>query len=264
MSRGGGMSVQLAELMPERTIAAVPVCLEVGPESDAGRRVPMITVFGEKDGSQMQKLLDKFPTGRKQDARWAIAVQWNRKHEFGQANNLSFVFFDDVIARRVPKDAPTDKPVKLAEVPLMDGWLGDIGTWGKDGKLAIVASWNEFGGERDNACWFPTGRTAAVWKAFVGATKDVTISEPAGLGDGRTFVPRSAMEPVSVKVGLASALNPEAVELWDGDMRLAEKKQGPWAFEVTLKPGIHSLYVVVRQAGRELLTSRPHTLVVSE
>jgi hypothetical protein len=57
MSRGGGMSTQLAELMPERTLAAVPVCLEVGPTSEAGRRIPILTVFGEKDGKQMEKLL---------------------------------------------------------------------------------------------------------------------------------------------------------------------------------------------------------------
>jgi len=30
MSRGGGISIQLAELMPERTIAVVPVCLKAG------------------------------------------------------------------------------------------------------------------------------------------------------------------------------------------------------------------------------------------
>lgn len=264
MSRGGGMSVQLAELMPERTIAAVPVCLEVGPESDATRRVPMITVFGEKDGSQMQKLLDKLPAGREQDARWGIAAQWNRKHEFGQANNLSFVFFDDVIARRVPKDAPADKPVKLADIPLEGGWLGDTGTWGKDGRRPTIAAWKEFTGDREKACWFPSGRTAAVWRAFVGATKDVTITEPAGLGDGQAFALHSVKGPIAVKLGLAAGLQPEAVELWDGDVRLAEKKASPWSFEAALKPGIHTLYAVVRPAGREPLTSRPHTIVVTE
>lgn len=264
MSRGGGMSAQLAELMPERTIAAAPVCLEVGPESDATRRVPVLTVFGEKDGSQMQKLLDKLPAGRKLDARWGIAVQWNRKHEFGQANNLSFVFFDDVIARRVPKDAPADKPVKLAGIPLEDGWLGDTATWGKDGRRPTVAAWKEFMGDRAKACWFPSGRSAATWRAFVGATKDVTITEPAGLGDGQAFVPHSAAKPVAVKLKLAAGLKPTAVELWAGDVRLAEKKDQPWEFEAALKQGIHALYAVVRQADKDPLTSRPHTIVVGE
>jgi len=113
MSRGGGMSMQLAELMPARTIASVPVCLEVGPGSDATRRIPVLTVFGEKDGSQMSKLLTRLPVERKQSARYGIAVQWGRGHEFGQANNLSFVLLDDVISRRLPKDPAALKPVSL-------------------------------------------------------------------------------------------------------------------------------------------------------
>lgn len=264
MSRGGGMSMQFAELMPERTIAGVPVCLEVGPTSDAARRVPVLTVFGEKDGQQMKLLLDKLPVQRKQDARWSLAVQWNRKHEFGQANNLSFVFLDDVIARRVPKESDPGKPVKLADYPLEDGWLGDTSTWGKDGRLPVVALWREFKGDRAQACWFPSARTAATWQTFVGATKDVTITEPAGLGDGQAFVAHTAAKPVVVKLALAAALKPMKVELWDGDVRLAEKAEAPWAFEAKLKPGIHPLYAVVRQDGQDQRTSRPHTIVVTE
>lgn len=264
MSRGGAMSMQLAELMPDRTVACVPVCLEVGPATEATRRIPVLTVFGEKDGQQMKLLLDKLPAERRQGAHFAVAVQWNRKHEFGQANNLSFVFFDDVIARRVPKEVEPGQPVKLADYPLEDGWLGDTATWGKDGKLPTVASWKDFKGDRDKACWFPSARIAAVWQAFVGSSKEVTITEPPGLGDRQAFVLHSAKGPIAVKLGLASGLKPEAVELWDGDVRLAGKKEGPWAFETVLKPGIHSLYAVVRQAGREPLTARPHTVVVGE
>ncbi|MBA4067919.1 MAG: hypothetical protein C0501_30300 [Isosphaera sp.] len=264
MSRGGGMSVNLAELVPDRTLAAVPVCLEVGPTSDATRRVPMVTVFGEKDGSQMEQLLRKLPEARKLDARWGIAVQWNRKHEFGQANNLSFVFMDDVLARRLPKEPGRDKPAPLADIPLEDGWLGDIGTWGKEGRLPTVAAWKEFKGDRAAACWFPSGRTAAVWRAFVAGTKDVTVTEPAGLGDGQAFGAHTAAKPVAVKLALAATLKPTAVEVWDGDRKVAEKAAAPWEFEVKLPAGIHGLYAVVREAGQPERLSRPHTIVVAE
>jgi len=252
MSRGGGMSMQLAELMPERTIACAPVCLEVGPGSDATRRVPVMTVFGEKDGSQMKLLLDKLPAERKLGARFGIAVQWNRKHEFALANNVSFVFFDDVISRRLPKQPGADKPTPLADIPLEDGWLGDPGTWGKDGKIPTVAAWKEYKGERD----------AAVWQAFVGASKDVTITEPPGLGDKQPFVLQSASKTVAVKLTLGDGVKPTRVVLWDADQRLAEKTEGPWTFEVSLKPGIHSLIATVEDGGRR--TSRPHTIVVAE
>ncbi len=261
MSRGGGMSMQLAELMPRRTIACVPVCLEVGPASDATRQVPVLTIFGEKDGRQMKLLTDKLPKERDKGARWAIAVQWNRRHEFGQANNLSWVFLDDVIAGRLPKDAATTGP--LAVIPLKDGWLGDVSGWGKDGRLPAVASWADFKGERDRACWLPSRRSALVWQAFVSGTRDVTLTAPAGLGDRQKFVPLPADRPVAVKLTLAEKLRPTRVELWDGDQRLAQKAGAPWAFEVKLKPGIHSLYAVAHQTGAAERLSRPHTVLVA-
>lgn len=259
MSRGGGMSMNLTEMMPERTLASIPVCLEVGPESEASRRVPVLTVFGEKDGSQMEKLLGKLPVARKLDAHWGLAVQWNRKHEFGQANNISFVFLDEVIAKRLPKEG-----VKLAEIPLEEGWLGDVETWSKEGKLPTLQSWKEYKGDRTKASWFPSERVAMTWRAFVASSKDVVIAEPTGLGDGQAFGSHSAKKAIPVKLTLAASLKPKKVELWDAHQRLAEKTEAGWNFEVSLKPGIHALYAIVHQEGQEPKLSRPHTIVVGE
>lgn len=264
MSRGGGMSMQLAELMPERTIASVPVCLEVGPTSEAGRRIPVLTIFGEKDGKQMEILQSKLPIQRGQGARWAIAVQWGRKHEFALANNLAFVFFDEVIARRLPEEAATHGPVRLRDIPPEEGWLGDPATWGKDGRRPTMQSWKEFPGDRAHACWFPSQRVAAVWQAFVGGTREVAIREPAGLGDGRRFDLHAAARPITVQVTLPPEWKPEKVELWDADQRLAERTDGPWTFDAALKPGIHALIATVRGPDKKVRTSRPHTIVVAE
>lgn len=264
MSRGGGMSAQLAELMPERTLAAVPVCLEVGPTTEAGRHVPMLTVFGEKDGQQPQRLADKLPAARAQGARWGIAVQWGRGHEFALANNASFVFLDDVIARRLPTKAGADGAAELADVTLEEGWLGDCAGWGKDGRVAPIAAWKDFAGDRGDACWFPTQRSAAVWQAFVSGTKQVTIAAPPGLGDKQPFVLHSARQPVAVELRLDPQLAPAAVELRDAHAKLVEKSAPPWTFEVSLPVGIHSLIAVVRDAQGTIRLSRPHTVVVAE
>lgn len=264
MSRGGGMSMQLAELLPERTLASVPVCLEVGPASAATRRIPVMTVFGERDGAQMAKLLAKLPAERKQDARWGVAVQWGRGHEFGQANNLSFIFLDDVIARRLPGEPTSDRPAPLRDIPLEEGWLGDPSTWGKDGRRPTIRPWKDFPGDRDQACWFPSQRVATVWQAFVAGSKDITLTEPAGLGDGQKFVAHPAGKPVGVKLKLAANLKPAKVELWDAHEKLAEKAEAPWSFEVVLKPGVHALFATVQQAGQPPQSSRPHTIVVVE
>lgn len=261
MSRGGGMSMQLAELMPERTLASVPVCLEVGPSSDATRRIPVLTVFGEKDGSQMSKLLTRLPVERKQDARYGIVVQWGKGHEFARANNMSFVFLDDVLARRLPKEVDPNRPTKLAEISLEAGWLGDVSTWGKDGRRPTIAPWKDFKGERDQTCWFPTQRTAAVWQAFVAGTNDVILEQPAGLGDKQKFSVLPAGKPLAAKVHVAAKLKPAKVELWDAHERLAQRTEAPWTFEVSLRPGVHSLFAIVEEAG-QTKSSRPNTVVV--
>ncbi len=263
MSRGGGMSMQLAELQPERTIASVPVCLEVGPASTATRNIPVLTIFGEKDGSQMAKLLEKLPTQRADSAQWSIAVQWNRKHEFGQANNLSFVFLDDVIAQRLPPDFTIGEPVRLREIPEKSGWLGDVGSWNKDGKRPSIASFEDYRTERANACWFPSQRVAVTWQAFVSASKQVKLSSPAGLGDGQTFISLAAGKAIPVEVLLATEIDPETVELWNGTKRLAERKSAPWEFEVKLPPGIHALYAISRGSRVSEECSRPHTVVTA-
>jgi hypothetical protein len=261
MSRGGGMSMQLAEMMPERTLASVPVCLEVGPSSDATRRVPVLTVFGEKDGAQMSKLLTRLPLERKQGACYGIAVQWGKGHEFSRANNISFIFFDDVIAQRLPKEVDPSRPTKLASIPLESGWLGDVSTWGKDGRRPTIASWGDFKGERDQACWLPSRRTAAVWQAFVAGTNDVNLKQPAGLGDKQKFSVHPAGKPLAVTIHIAPKRKPGKVELWNAHERLAQRTDAPWTFEISLRPGIHSLFATVEETGRTWF-SRPNTLIV--
>lgn len=262
MSRGGGMSMQLADLLPARTIASVPVCLEVGPASEATRRIPVMTVFGEKDGKQISLLLGRLPGERTKDARWAIAAQWGRKHEFALANNISFIFLDDVVARRMPlEERPVKGPVTLKDLPLEDGWLGDVSAWRKD--EAPIVSWMECKTDRGQMCWFPTKRTAAVWQAFVSpSAKAVKILEPPGLGDGQPFVLHSADKPVKVRVGLDAMVAASAVQIWDAERLLAERREAPWEFEVSLKPGVHALIAAAIKEGQPRRLSRPHTIVV--
>lgn len=264
MSRGGGMCMYFAELMPDRTIASVPVCLEVGPTSEATRKIPVLTVFGEKDGSQLQRLLEKLPQQRAEQAQWAIAIQWGRKHEFAQANNLSFVFFDDVIRQRIARRGEADAK-NLKPDPLEEGWLAGPVTWARnqqDRSAPDAAPYAEFAGDKSQAAWLPTGRCASVWQAFVGYNKQVRIVEPAGLGDGQAFTTHSKDERIVVKAEVAGN-HPTAVELWDADVRLDVDSAAPWEFQTQLPPGIHSL-IIKAIDGDDARWSCPHTIVVSE
>lgn len=261
MSAGAGMSVKFAELMPERTLAVAPVCLEVGPNSPATRNIPMLTIFGEKDGKQMQQLTDKLPVQRREGALWAIAVQWGRRHEFGQANNLVMPFFDDVIQRRYPGErSPTNGSVQLLDYPEAKGWLADPGKWGA--VRPAPYSYADYAGDKGAACWLPTPRVASVWSAFVSRSEGAKIMTPAGLGDGQPFTAHAPDRPIRVRAETAGKGKPARVELLDGYKIIGQRTEAPYEFEVTLSPGIHPLIVVVTQDDGKQAVSRPHTLVV--
>lgn len=263
MSRGGGMSVTLAEMHPARTIAAVPVCLPKAPATDEARRIPMLAIVGERDGSQLAGLTEKLPNLREKNIPYGGAVQWGRAHEFGQANNLSFVFLGDVIAKRVGEPPEPGKPYELKPFPAEDGWLAGPVAWVKNQKdrpAPPAAPFAKFEGDTGKAVWLPTGRFAAVWQAFVAADRKVKVAEPAGLGDKQPFVLHPVGRPVKVRFAVDAA---KSVELWDADVKLASKDAGPWEFDAELKPGIHSLYAKVIDADG-VRYSRPHTIVVGE
>ena len=142
MSAGTGICLALAEHLPERTLACGLVALEVGPQTPSVRNVPMLTIFGSKVGGQLPKLEALLTERRAAFApSWAIAVQWNRKHEWGQANHLLWPFFDDVIRQRYPADAsPANGPVKLRPCDPARVWLADSTTWKSRGASIAPAA----------------------------------------------------------------------------------------------------------------------------
>jgi hypothetical protein len=261
MSAGGGMSVQFAEQLPDRTIAAAPVCLEVGPTTAAGRGIPTLTVFGEKDGKQMEQLLAKLPEARKDGALWAIAPQWGRKHEFGAANNLVIPFFDSCISLRLPRDADPGKgPVMLAELKEKDGW---VGSWGGNPAKGSIHKFADAPQTTHPLSWFPDPRTAAVWQAFVEQKPELSIEEPAGLGDGQPFTPLGADKGFTLK---AKTTHPRTF-VRDGPFQIAATefiKGDPKAVKIEkLAPGIHTLILYADDAkDAGFGPSRPVTVIV--
>ena len=262
MSIGAGLTTRIVEAMPDRVLAAGPVCLEVGPRDAPSGSVPMITLFGERDGRQMELLAGKLPEARARGARWATAVQWRLRHDFARANNLLMPLFARAIAHRYPRGAtPQAGPVKLTDRPLADGWLGDPNTWAGD--LATIAPAKDYKGDPARACWLPDAYVAAVWQAFVVREPKLSIAAPDGLGDGKPFSTHPAGRAIGVRVTLAEGLAPKRLELYDGDRRLAAFGEGK--LELTLDglaPGVHALIAVATDPAGRKLVSRPNTLVV--
>jgi len=128
--------------------------------------------------------------------------------------------------------------------------------------MPMIAAWREFKGDRNLACWFSSERVASVWQGFVGASRDVTIIEPPGLGDKQPFILYSAGKKMTVKISINNEIKPTRIILRDEAKLIAEKTEGPWVFEISLKPGIHSLIATVDAGGQK--ASRPHTIVVGD
>jgi hypothetical protein len=265
MSAGAGMTVSLAELMPERMIACGPVALEVGPQTERAKEVPMMTIFGERDGGQMQKLEALLPKQREAfDAAWAIAPQWRRKHEWGQSNNLLWPFFDEVIQQRLPQQTNLQtQPVELKPCAADQSWYAALAAY-HDRPAAITPA-VQFKGDRAAACWFPGPRTAAVWQAFVVKEPKLKITQPLSQGDGNPLAVFKAGEPIEIKVECSIKDKPRAAAIYDASEKLQAFDIAGNTASVTLKQlpaGLHTLIACANfDEGEEL--SRPVTILIT-
>ncbi len=253
MSAGAGMSTRIAEHLPGRTIAVGPVCLEVGPRDAKSMEIPMLTVFGDRDGRQYEKLMARLPQARAQGGRFGIAPQWSRKHEFARANNLLMPLFDAAI--RVRLGAPGEPLKPFAE---KDGWLGDVSGWKEGGSL--IAPFGKYTGDRAKACWLPDAKTASAWLAFVTWRPALKLKSPPGLGDGQPFILRKVGEAIEVEVaGMPETKG--AIEVWAGAERLGELAGGALTVKFS-RPGFYPVYLQAKSTDGSIFRSRPNTLVV--
>ncbi len=268
MSAGAGMSTQFAAQMPERTIAVGPVCLEVGPKTPESRLIPTITIFGQKDGKQMEQLLTKLPAERAEHAQWGIAPQWGRGHEYARANNLVLPYFDRAVRQRLPRAGSSDGDSKLVNLDEAKGWLGDVDSW--QAPLATIGSFADYAGDKTKAAWLPDRYLAFCWRAFVAHKPALKITSPSGMGDGAAFDPFAADAPLAVTIDCQAAGDTvAAVELFDGDVPLgkaAVENGGKIPVNITiakLERGLKALHAMgYDAAGKPVATSTLSTIVV--
>lgn len=257
MSAGAGMSVRLAELMPDRVIAAGPVCLEVGPRNDESMKIPMLTVFGERDGRQYEKLMAKMPEVRAQGARFGIAVQWRRKHEFARANNLLVPMFDAAIRERLGRPGEP-----LRDFDESSGWLGAVSDWNEG--VALIAPFKDYPGDKSKACWLPDEKTARAWQAFVTRQPQLELKSPPGLGDGQPFIRHGVGETMTVEMKSNKIQKITApVEVFAGETKLGQLEAGILKIQFD-QPGIYPISLRTKTTDGSVLLSRPNTILVAK
>ncbi|GDY20987.1 hypothetical protein LBMAG56_23330 [Verrucomicrobiota bacterium] len=265
MSAGTGMCLALAEHLPGRTLACGLVALEVGPETPAVREVPMLTIFGSKDGRQLPQLEALLPKRRAEfDASWAIAVQWGRGHEWGQANNLLWPFFDEIIRQRYPADAsPASGPVQLHRCDPARVWLADPASW--KNRTPTIAAAASYTGNKAAACWLPGEDVARVWQSFVVDKPLVQITEPSSQGDKKPLAIFAPDKQFTVQLQTNPAFAAQKVILFDRATRLREAPVASGRAELRispLAPGFHTLIAHAINADGVIELSRPATILV--
>jgi hypothetical protein len=260
-SAGSGMLMKMASMWPERVIACGPVGLEVGPDTPETRKIPVLTIFGEKDMHQMEILTRKLPQQRKEGAFWGIAVNWGLRHDYSNANDLIWPFFDQVIRYRLPKDQTAlSGPVKLRDYREEDGWLGDISTW--DSSFATINSYKDYKGNRTKAAWFPNEYMARTWQGFVSRRPILAIQEPVSKPEEKTTLFARTQFPIITTSTIP--LKAKRIDYFDGCHPLTRKIIAANKVVVRgVETGVRAL-IAISAVGDKQVISKPVAVVVTE
>ena len=163
MSAGGEVNYELAAWKPER-IAAFVVnkgnFYYTGIASKATRAVPALLFVGNDDLQyRITAVTGIFSMNRRPGALWALVQEPNTPHAVGRSDEMSRMFFDDVLPMRITSGSAKLKPLDPAT-----GWQGDLAKH----TVAAVAPGAKLPDEP--TVWLPTERMAKAWVAVENGT----------------------------------------------------------------------------------------------
>jgi poly(3-hydroxybutyrate) depolymerase len=157
MSAGGEVNYELAAWKPER-IAAFVVnkgnFYYTGIASKATRAIPALLFVGNDDLQyRVTAVTGIFSMNRRPGALWALVQEPNTPHAVGRSDEMSRMFFDDVLPMRMSAGG------KLDMLDPAKGWQGDLAKH----TVAPVMAGSKLPDEP--TVWLPTERMAKAWVA---------------------------------------------------------------------------------------------------
>jgi poly(3-hydroxybutyrate) depolymerase len=158
MSAGGEVNYELAAWKPERIAAFVVnkgnfyyTCIA----SKATRAVPALLFVGNDDLQyRITAVTGIFAMNRRPGALWALVQEPNTPHAVGRSDEMSRMFFDDVLPLRMAPGSSVLKPLDATK-----GWQGDLATH----TVAAIAPGAKM--PEEPTVWLPTERMAKAWVA---------------------------------------------------------------------------------------------------
>lgn len=159
MSAGGQFNYEFVAWKPERVIAFVVnkggiYYSALVPR--AARETPGVLFVGGKDLEfRTNTIVGLFAVNRRAGALWALSEEPGAGHVVGKSRDLAILFYEDVMAERLPSS-----PGPLKPMPSKPSYLGDFKT----------KSFKPLGdGTAPNypTAWLPTERVAQTWQAIL-------------------------------------------------------------------------------------------------
>lgn len=272
----GGWVTQIILKTPERAIAAAIDCAWIADATKLNppdKLVPMLFTLGAipDDFKMLPDITNKFIPARASGWPWGLGVQHGCAHDFGNTASLALPWINTIITARLPNDASAlERPPKLRDLKLEDGWLGDIGSISN--QWATIAPWSEFKGDRTRAAWFPDRTMAFLWRAW--QTKDSPVILEATAADGSAslppWTPKTARDlmlnpgvDVQLSVRIHEGLTLKKAQFLDGDTVLGEVEAAPWQITwKTPQAGAHGIHAVWESTEGQRGAVNPGLVVV--
>lgn len=167
-SGGAIWGCHFADRFPHRVVGVWARSGATAEYSEAARAVPIVFNYGGRESvpkNQFESVylssIEAFEKYRPLGAPWSLAVDPKSWHDCRESRSLAVLWFDRVLAERLPKDGVRLVPCGAKR------WRGDAKT------LAVAA---ETGAEPGTSCWLPDAAYAEAWAEYckTGAVADTT------------------------------------------------------------------------------------------
>ena len=163
MSAGGEVNYEIAAWKPERVAAFIVNkgnFYYTGTASKAMRGVPALLFVGNDDLQyRITAVTGIFSMNRRPGALWALVQEPNTPHAVGRSDEMSRMFFDDVLPMRITSGSATLKSLDATK-----GWQGDLA---KHTVAAVVPGAKM---PEEPTVWLPTERMGKAWVAVENGT----------------------------------------------------------------------------------------------
>jgi poly(3-hydroxybutyrate) depolymerase len=159
MSAGGEYDFEFAVWRPERVLAFVVNkggVYYTALASQATRQTPALFFTGGKDLEFRTAVIEGlFALNRRAGALWAMVREPGLGHEVGRSRDLAAMFFEEILAARLPEG--TMSPISISEAA---GTIGDLKTFAITSAMGSAPT--------TPTAWLPSERFARQWQAVLG------------------------------------------------------------------------------------------------